>query len=139
MNIPEMLIQSVGLAALNATVRPGVLEPWIAQIEETVQRDGQFTKVQVLYFTASPPPFFWNYQCARCRAYVTDKNDPAKAGTCRWVRGDISPVGWCSIWVPRPEDEQTPFAWVRTIPDDAQFTAKAFLVNIENGPLGKVQ
>ena len=139
MNLLEMLTQSVGRAALNATVQPGALEPWLAQVEETVRTSGKFAKLQVAYFTLAPPPFFWNYSCARCRAYIANAQAPEMAGTCRWVRGDISPAGWCAVWLPKEEDEKRPFAWVTTVPADAQFALRVIAANIKDGPVGREQ
>jgi len=58
--LPTMLIKSIGLAGLNATVSPGALQPWIDEIETRVAEQGKFSKSQVGYLPFSPPPVFWN-------------------------------------------------------------------------------
>lgn len=97
-----MLAKSVSVAATNATVRPGVLQPWVDEIETHVQENGSFTKSQVLYSPLSPPPVFWDYKCAKCRFYDG-------AGGCRVVDGEIGRNGWCVLWL--PPDNKPAFTW----------------------------
>lgn len=106
MFVGEMLVKSVGLAALNATVNPGVLAGWVSDIEGYVAEKGKFTKLQVAYIPFSPPPVFWDYKCRKCRFWV----DP---NACTVVEGDISPRGWCAIWLP-PTTYQ-PFTWPKEL------------------------
>jgi len=89
----ELLIKSISLAALNATVSPGTLQPWIDEINERVAEQGKFSKSAVAYIPVSPPPVFWDYKCRKCLFW----EDPRG---CKVVEGDISPFGWCAIWLP---------------------------------------
>ena len=40
------MLKSIGLAAANATVSPGVLDSWVAEIEKHVAENGKFSKSQ---------------------------------------------------------------------------------------------
>jgi len=64
--LPVMLAKSIGLAAANATIKPGVLQPWIDEIEQYVAEQGKFSKSAVAYIPLSPPPVFWDYKCRKC-------------------------------------------------------------------------
>jgi len=88
--------KSIGLAALNATARPGSLQPWVDELERYVELNGKFPKSSVAYVPFSPPPVFWDYKCRKCRAWVEPDG-------CKWVEGKISPIGWCAVWLP-PDD-----------------------------------
>ena len=99
MTLPNPLIlsgKSIGLAALNATARPGSLQPWIDELEEYVDLNGKLSKPSVAYIPFSPPPVFWDYKCRKCRFWQ-------EPNACSLVDGEISPKGWCSIWLP-PDD-----------------------------------
>ena len=93
MNAIEMLVKSISLAAANATYSPGVLQPWVDEIESKVSTDGKFSKMSALYLPFSPPPVFWDYKCKKC-LWWRDPNG------CATVEGEISSQGWCAIWVP---------------------------------------
>jgi len=99
---PSMLVKSISVAAANATVSPGTLQPWVDEVEAHVRENGKFTKSQVLYFPLSPPPVFWDYKCRKCRFWQGPDS-------CIVVDGKISPGGWCAIWLP-PEDKPA-FSW----------------------------
>ncbi|GAH46900.1 unnamed protein product, partial [marine sediment metagenome] len=47
--LPVMLAKSIGLAAANATIQPGVLQPWINEINQHVAEQGKFSKSAVAY------------------------------------------------------------------------------------------
>jgi len=102
MSIPELLINSIGLSALDATVKPGVLQPWVDEINERVAKEGKFAKPSVAYMPFSPPPVFWDYKCRKCRYWQ-------EPDACEVVEGKISPQGWCAIWIP-PQDYKA-FSW----------------------------
>jgi len=105
-SIPSLLINSISKAAANATVSPGVLQPWVAEINAHVAEKGKFTKSQVAYLPFSPPPVFWDYKCRKCRFWQSPDS-------CTVVDGKISPGAWCAIWLP-PEDKPA-FSWVREL------------------------
>lgn len=88
-----LLVKSIGLAAMDATVKPGSLQPWVDEVEEYVNINGKFSKSQVVYAPFSPPPAFWDYKCKKCRWWQEPNG-------CKVVEGDISPGGWCAIWMP---------------------------------------
>jgi len=96
MNVLSMLVKSIGLAALDATVSPGVLQPWVNEVEAYVAHNGKFSKFAVLYLPLSPPPVFWDYKCKKCLWWQEPNG-------CKVVEGDISPQGWCAVWVPPKE------------------------------------
>jgi hypothetical protein len=89
-----LLTNSIGRAALDATARPGLLQPWIDELDSYVTREGKFSKFAVAYLPLSPPPVFWDYKCRKCRSWTS--------GTCSLVDGAIRPAGWCAIWTPAP-------------------------------------
>ena len=97
-----LLGNSIGRAALNATLKPGVLDPWITEIDRYVQANGQFSHLAVSYLPVSPPPVFWDYKCRKCLKF-------SEPSACLWVGGEIKPAGWCSLWVP-PSDYKA-FTW----------------------------
>ena len=42
------------------------------------------------------------HQCSGCQSFIPAKTDPAKnAGTCKLVKGSISPQGWCHLYSPQ--------------------------------------
>ena len=98
MNAIEMLIKSVSLAALDSTLSPGVLQPWVYEIKA----HGKFSQAEVTYLPFSPPPVFWDYKCRKCRWWV-------EGGQCEVVEGEISPGGWCVIWLPHVDYK--PLTW----------------------------
>jgi len=100
--LPAMMAKSISLAAANATISPGTLQPWVDEIEAYVQEHGKFQKSQVMYVPFSPPPFFWDYKCRKCLFWV----DP---DVCKVVEGTISPKAWCALWLP-PEGKAA-FSW----------------------------
>lgn len=102
--LPVMLVKSIGLATINATVSPGILQPWVDEIEQTVAKEGKFSKSAVAYIPLAPPPLFWDYKCKKCRFWV-------EPNSCTVVEGDISPRAWCAIWL--PPDGKPPFSWIR--------------------------
>lgn len=104
--LPNLLFKSISLAAANATIKPGVLEPWIDEINKYVTEKGKFSKPQVAYVPLSPPPVFWDYKCRKCRFWIAPD-------ACEVVEGAIAPRGWCTIWLP-PEDKPA-FSWVREL------------------------
>lgn len=97
-----LLVRSIGAAALDVTIGPGMLQPWVDELESYVSKLGKFTKFSVSYLPFSPPPVFWDYKCKKCLWWV----DP---NTCKTVEGNISPNGWCAIWV--PPSTYKPFTW----------------------------
>jgi hypothetical protein len=102
--IPDVVfltVKSISSAALE-TVKPGTLGPWISGLEDYVNKMGRFTKFEVMYVPVSPPPFFYDYKCRKCRWWI-------QGGSCQMVDGLIVPRGWCAIWV--PPDSYKPFTW----------------------------
>jgi len=94
MNPIEMFLKSVSLAALDSTVMPGSLKPWVDKIKERVSTEGVFTKSEVIYAPLTPfPPVFWEYRCDKCLWWVP----PNK---CEVVEGEIAPRAWCAVWLP---------------------------------------
>jgi len=105
MTLPNPLFlsgKSIGLAALNATVKPGSLQPWVDELERYVELNGKLSKSSVAYVPFSPPPLFWDYKCRKCLFWQ-------EPNSCKLVEGKISPIGWCSIWLP-PEGYKA-FSW----------------------------
>ena len=41
-------------------------------------------------------------QCSTCSLFIPGKNMKA-AGTCKLVKGSISPKGWCKFYSPKPK------------------------------------
>jgi hypothetical protein len=38
-------------------------------------------------------------QCSGCSLFIPAKTNPTKSnGTCKLVKGDITPTGWCKFW-----------------------------------------
>lgn len=91
------------MAAANATISPGALQPWVNEIEARVSESGKFSKFTVAYLPLSPPPVFWDYKCKKCRFWI----EPDR---CEVVEGEISPIGWCAIWLPL--DNKPAFSWI---------------------------
>lgn len=94
---------SVGRAALNVTVKPGALKPWVDGLTEYVSHYGKFTKFQAGYIPFPLPPLFWDYKCRRCRFWQGNF-------ACSLVDGEILPQGWCAVWC--PPDGVKQFSWV---------------------------
>jgi hypothetical protein len=41
------------------------------------------------------------HQCSGCSLYIPAKSNPSKSnGTCKVVKGAISPQGWCKFYAP---------------------------------------
>lgn len=99
---PFLLVNSIGRAAADATFSPGELAPWVQKVENHVAEYGKFHKLFVIYIPMNPPPVFWDYKCRKCLWW----QDPQG---CAVVAGDISPFGWCTLWVP-PADYKA-FTW----------------------------
>ncbi len=97
-NIAYLVVNSVGRAALDATIKPGVLQPWVDELDRYVQANGKFSQFAAAYLPLSPPPAFWDYKCKKCLKWGPNQGQADR--TCLWIQGDISPEGWCSIWVP---------------------------------------
>lgn len=106
MFLPTMLLKSISLAGLNATVSPGALQPWVDEIEQDVAEQGKFAKSAVAYLPFSPPPAFWDYKCRKCRFWISPD-------ACQVVEGDISPRAWCAIWL--PPDDYKALSWPREL------------------------
>lgn len=106
MFMPVALVKSITLAAANATISPGMMRPWVEEIEQTVAEKGQFSKLTVAYIPLSPPPVFWDYKCRKCRFWI-------EPNACTVVNGEISPNGWCSIWL--PPDDKPAFSWMEEL------------------------
>ena len=106
MNPIYLVYKSVGTAALDATVTPGSLKVWVAYIDNNVNKFGKYSKSSVLYINVSPPPFFWDYKCKKCRWWQPPDS-------CKVVEGRISPIGWCAIWL--PPDDYKAFTWVKEL------------------------
>lgn len=98
---------SVSLAGLSL-VAPRPLESFIEQTTAKVESEGRFKQQEVLYTPFYPPPVVWVYRCITCRIFQGDR-------TCGWIEGDISPNGWCTIWVPKVEGDP-PFSWLTRLP-----------------------
>ena len=105
-SLPKLLVKSISLAARNATISPGVLQPWIDDINRYVTEHGKFSKSQVAYIPFSPPPVFWDYKCKKCRFLI-------EPNTCKVVEGKISQGGWCASWLP-PEGKPA-LSWVKEL------------------------
>ncbi len=100
-SLPNLVLKSVSTAALS-TRSPAQLQSWIDEIEQRVAEEGKFSKLAVAYLPVSPPPVFWDYKCRKCLAWESPDG-------CKWVEGEISPRGWCAIWLP---DGRPAFSWV---------------------------
>lgn len=92
---PQLLVNSIGRAAIRP-INDRFINSWIANIENRVTTKGKYPKVDVLYSPFSPPPVFWDYKCVKCLWWQEPQS-------CKVVEGDISPRGWCAIWVPPAE------------------------------------
>jgi hypothetical protein len=95
LGILNLLVNSIGRAAFS-TIKKEPLDSWITNIETSVAAKGKFSMADVLYLPFSPPPVFWDYKCKKC-LWWKDPNG------CKVVEGEISPQGWCAIWVPGSE------------------------------------
>ena len=105
-SVPSLLIKSVSKAAANATLSPGSLQQWVDEINRHVSEQGKFAKRQVVYVPVSPPPFFWDYKCRKCRFWQ-------QPDSCSVVDGTVSPGGFCVIWL--PPDDKPAFSWIREL------------------------
>lgn len=101
-DVVSLTVNSIGRAALDATLQPGVLQSWIDELDNYVETNGKFSKTAIAYIPFSPPPLFWDYKCRKCLKFEEPDG-------CAWVDGTISPRGWCAIWV--PPDTYKPFTW----------------------------
>lgn len=101
--VPSLLIKSISKAGANATISPGSLREWVDEINTQVVAQGKFSKKQVAYIPFSPPPALWDYKCRKCRFWKGSE-------VCSVVSGNISPRGWCVIWL--PPDYSPAFSWV---------------------------
>ena len=116
--IPDLLlllVNSVGRAALGATLVTGLGEKWVAVLEDYVNRNGKFSKFAVAYSPIAPPPVFWEYNCGSCRAFQKEQQ------RCRWVSEEgfpqpqeIHPAAWCAIFMPL--EGERPLTWVGRTP-----------------------
>lgn len=93
-----LTFKSISSAALDATISPGLLAKWEAALDEQIANAGKFTQFSVFYRDISPPPVFWDYKCFKCKKWGPNQGQPDR--TCLWVADDISPEGWCAIWIP---------------------------------------
>lgn len=101
-DIVWLLVNSVGRAALGATLVQGLGDRWREGLQAYVDRNGKLTKFEAAYTPVAPPPVFWEYNCGQCFAF--QRGEPS---LCRWVSeagfpnpGQIHPQGWCAIWMP---------------------------------------
>jgi hypothetical protein len=101
-DIVFLVVNSIGWAAADATIQPGVLKSWKDELDRYVQSNGKFSKFAVGYLPFSPPPVFWEYVCYKCNAFI-----PPNA--CNLVDGEIGRHAWCTIWV--PPDTYKAFSW----------------------------
>lgn len=115
LNVVYLLLNSVGRAAIGATVVPGLGDEWRDAIDDYVEVNGKVTKRAVLYSPVAPPPVFWEYNCGNCWAFERETQ------RCKWVTeqgwpnpGIIHPQGWCVIWVPREGDP--PLSYLGRLP-----------------------
>ena len=116
--IPDVVwlaANSVGRAALGATLVPGLGEKWRANVQAHVDRNGKFTKFEAFYTPVAPPPVFWEYNCGQCFAFQREPR------TCLWVSekgipnpGIIHPQGWCAVWMPLDGDK--PLSYIGRVP-----------------------
>ncbi len=112
---PYMLFKSV-IAAAQRNSNPAAFQDWINEVLSQVQSDGQFAKSAVGYLPISPPPFFWDYKCAKCRfAYQPSGavGSFVNNGLCQLVSGDIGHNAWCVLWM--PEDTKKSFSWPKEL------------------------
>ena len=94
-----LIYTSISRAALAEITRdPSKVQRWVSEIEAQVSTRGKLTQSEVVYIDISPPPFFWDYKCLKCRWWgpTVGLGDQ----TCKVVEGVISSQGWCAIWVP---------------------------------------
>ena len=113
-----LLVNSIGLPAADAVgLAPGRGEEWAQALEAYVAQAGKFSKLDIVYVPVQPPPFFWDYNCGRCK-YWTEPNG------CTLVEGWVARGGWCAIYMP-PAGVK-PFTWpVRVIQDAPRWLAEA--------------
>lgn len=115
---PRTTALAIVSGALEGTVRPGAAGRFEGYIDRKLaaEKKTKFTKKEVGYVGVFPPPFFWVYRCGQCRFWAL--------GQCDKVEGDISQVGWCSIWT-APTKPERPFSWVRRISTLPTFAGEA--------------
>ena len=120
-----LLLNSIGRAALGATVMPGLGEEWRDALQAHVNRNGKLTKFEALYTPVTPPPVFWEYNCGQCFAFLRETL------TCKWVSevsfpnpGQIHPQGWCAVWMPL--DGARPLGYLGRLPWFLKEPAPAF-------------
>ena len=112
--LPDLLyltFKSISSAAADWAFAPGTLAKWVAVLDQQVAREGKFTQLAVFYKDISPPPFLYDYKCRKCARWGPNQGQADR--TCLWVSGDISPEGWCGIWV--PNTDQQPFTWPKQL------------------------
>lgn len=78
-------------AIILGTINPDALQELISEVEQEAT-GGKLTKAEVGYLPVHPPPGLYNYKCSNCHWW--------EQGNCKVVQGNISPNGWCFIWVP---------------------------------------
>lgn len=110
-----LLANSVGRAALGATLFQSLGERWRETLQAHVDKNGKWTKFEVVYTPVAPPPVFWEYNCGQCFAFIREGR------TCRWVTeqgfpnpGEIHPQGWCAVWMPL--DGEKPLSFLGKVP-----------------------
>lgn len=106
-----LMSKSIGSAAVDATIAPGTLSKWESAVDQQVAADGKFTQFSVFYRDISPPPFFWDYKCFKCKKWGPNQDQSDRS--CLWVAGDISPEGWCAVWIPNAGYKA--FSWLREL------------------------
>ena len=110
-----MLFKSITVAA-NRNANPTAFQDWITKLQNQVQVNGKFEKRTAGYLPVSPPPFFWDYKCAKCRfAYQTPGTSGSfvNNGLCELVSGNIEHNAWCVLWMP-PDAYET-FSWPKEL------------------------
>jgi hypothetical protein len=73
----------------SATPSPAVQSPESMEPAAPSPEAAKMTKVQAEY--QDQPKAEQN--CEKCRYFIAD------SGTCQLVEGEISPQGWCKLWV----------------------------------------
>lgn len=104
----SLLLNSITRAVLDSRARPGVasvLQPWVDALETKVMRIGKYSKSEVIYIPFSPPPALWDYKCKKCNWW--------RDGGCAMVEGEISPSGWCAVWI--PPSNYRPLSWPKEL------------------------
>ncbi len=105
-----LTVNSIGSAAVD-TLKPGTLQKWVDTLNEQIVAEGQFTQFSVFYRDISIPPLVWDYKCRKCLWWGPANGMPDRS--CKAVAGDITPQGWCVIWLPPPAYK--PMTWPREL------------------------